>query len=48
VVVRLHVRWEPAPYTGHAIGRVSGDLAWLVTSPDKNTTKATVAAMKSS
>ena len=26
---------EPARYTGHAIGWVSGDLAWLVTSPDK-------------
>ena len=39
---------EPARYTGRAIGWVSGDLAWLVTSPDKNTSKATIAAMKSS
>ena len=34
-------------FTGHAIGWVSGDLAWLVTTPDKATTKATLAAMKS-
>ena len=47
MVVLLHVRWEPAPYTGHAVGWVSGDLAWLVTTPDKATTKATLAAMKS-
>jgi hypothetical protein len=38
---------EPASYTGHAIGWVSGDLAWLVTTPEKATTKATLAAMKS-
>ena len=38
---------EPATYTGHAIGWVSGDLAWLVTTPDKATTKATIEAMKS-
>jgi len=38
---------EPVTYTGHAIGWVSGDLAWLVTTPDKVTTKATLAAMKS-
>jgi len=38
---------ESRIYDGHAIGWVSGDLAWLVTSPDKNTSKTTVAAMKS-
>ena len=38
---------EPKTFTGHAIGWVSGDLAWLVTSPDKTTSKATLAAMKS-
>lgn len=37
---------EPASFTGHAIGWVSGDLAWLITTPDKATTKAILAAMK--
>ena len=38
---------ESKIYDGHAIGWVSGDLAWLVTTPDRNTTKDTIAAMKS-
>ena len=38
---------EARTFTGHAVGWVSGDLAWLVTTPDKTTTKATLAAMKS-
>jgi hypothetical protein len=33
------------PVTGHAIGWVSGDLAWLVTTPDQDTTSLTVAAL---
>ena len=37
---------EVESFTGHAIGWVSGDLAWLVTTPDKATTKATLAALK--
>jgi hypothetical protein len=36
---------ESLTFTGHAIGWVSGDLAWLVTAPDKDTTRATVAAL---
>ena len=38
---------EDKTFTGHAIGWLSGDLAWLVTTPDKATTKATLAAMES-
>ena len=38
---------EDTTFSGHAVGWVSGDLAWLVTTPDKATTKATLAAMKS-
>jgi hypothetical protein len=36
---------ESLTFTGHAIGWVSGELPWLVTTPDKDTTRATVAAL---
>ena len=36
---------EVESFPGHAIGWVSGDLAWLVTTPDRATTKATLEAM---
>jgi hypothetical protein len=36
---------ESETFTGHAIGWVSGDLGWLVTTPGKDTTRATVAAL---
>ena len=38
---------EDRTSTGHAIGWLSGDLAWLVTTPDEATSKATLAAMES-
>lgn len=36
---------ESRTFTGHAIGWVSGDLAWLVTTPDKETARLTIEAM---
>jgi hypothetical protein len=36
---------ESLTIAGHAIGWVTGDLAWLVTTPDRDTTLATVAAL---
>ncbi len=36
---------ESRTFTGHAIGWVSGDLGWLVTTPDKDTTRLTVSAL---
>ncbi len=33
------------PSAGHAIGWVSGELAWLVTTPDEGTTEVTVEAL---
>jgi hypothetical protein len=36
---------ESLTFTGHAIGWVSGDLAWLVTTPHKDTTRITIAAL---
>jgi len=38
---------EDRTFTGHAIGWVNDDIAWLVTTPDKATSKATIAAMES-
>ena len=35
-------------FTGHALGWVSGDLAWLVTTPDETTTQTLVTAMLAS
>jgi hypothetical protein len=35
-------------FTGHALGWVSGDLAWLVTTPDETTTETLVTAMLAS
>jgi hypothetical protein len=36
---------EAEPFTGHAIGWVSGELAWLVTAPDEDTTEMTITAL---
>ncbi len=36
---------DSEPFTGHAIGWVSGELAWLITAPDEDTTEMTVAAL---
>ena len=36
---------ESDAYKGHAIGWVSGDLAWLVTTTDRSSTQVTVSAL---